>query len=281
MRWLAVLAILVGVGCSRSEPASSGTGSGSAALTLVSLTPSATEVVAALGATRMLIGVDEYSQYPPEVRALPKVGSFLAPNLEAIVRLSPSLVIVDDVHVPAAGALRDAGIETVACPVHALADVRKALRSVGARIGRAADAERVIGEIDAAIRTAEAARPAVRPRVLVVIDREAGGLGALVAAGPGSWADELLAIAGGDNVLSASVVRYPKISLEEVLRARPDVILDLSFAARDGGTRAWSEVDVPAVKSGRVVGIFEPYLAAPSPRVAAAVAAVGKALAKR
>ena len=75
-------------------------------------------------------------------------------------------------------------------------------------------------------------RPAKRPRVLAILDREAGGLGNLVAAGPGSWIDELLAITGGENVLAGSGVRYPKVSMEEVLRGRPDVILDLSFAAR-------------------------------------------------
>ena len=198
---------------------------------VVTLMPSATEVMAALGATSMLIAVDDYSEYPPEVKRLPKVGAFLSPNVEAIVRLQPSLVIVDDVHAPAAAALRDAGIETVACALHALPDVRRALRAVGARVGKAAEAERVIREIDAALDAAASRRPARRPRVLAVIDREAGGLGGLVAAEPGSWIDELLAVVGGDNVMLASGVRYPKISLEEVLRGQPDVILDLSYAA--------------------------------------------------
>ena len=280
MRWLAILVLLAG--CSRDPakaPAVAGSGAAAAAPTVVSLTPSATEVMAALGATSLLIGVDEYSQYPPEVRTLPKVGSFLAPNLEAIVRLSPSLVIVDDVHAPAAGALHDAGIATVACPLHAMPDVKRALRTVGARIGRTAEAERAVQEIDAALDAAAAKRPPRRPRVLAVIDREAGGLGNLVAAGPGSWIDELLAVVGGDNVLVASGVRYPKISLEEVLRGQPDVILDLSYAARGtGGTEPWKEVVVPATRTGRVVALSEQYLIAPSPRVAPALADLARAI---
>jgi iron complex transport system substrate-binding protein len=110
----------------------------------VSLTPSATEVVAALGATTWLVGVDDYSTFPDVVTKLPKVGGFLAPNLETIVGLRPSLVIVDDVHGQAAGALGDAGVATIACAIHALPDVKAALRSVGARIGKTAEAERVI-----------------------------------------------------------------------------------------------------------------------------------------
>jgi iron complex transport system substrate-binding protein len=244
---------------------------------VVSLTPSATEVVAALGATGLLVGVDDYSTYPAEVTKLPRVGSFLAPNLETIVSLRPSLVIVDDVHGQVAGALHDAGIASVACAIHGLPDVKAALRAVGAQIGRAGDADRVIEGIDAALDRAAARRPAKRPRVLAVIDREAGGLGNLVTAGPGSWVDELLAVVGGDNVLSAAGVRYPKISAEEVLRARPEVILDLSYPARDS-IAAWDRLAVPAVAAHRVRAITDAYLLAPSPRVAEALAALARAI---
>lgn len=275
----------MGLGCRRDEarpaPAPAAPApelpSSAAAPRVVSLTPSATEVVAALGAAQLLVGVDDYSTFPPEVASLPKVGSFLAPNLEIIVGLKPSLVIVDDVHSQAAGALNDAGIATVACAIHGLPDVKAALRSVGARLGKAADADRVVESIDGALDRAAAARPARRPRVLAVIDREAGGLGNLVSAGPGSWIDELLAVVGGDNVLSAAGVRYPKISAEEVLRTRPEVILDLSYAARQS-IAAWDKLDVPAVTGKRVLAVSEPYLIAPSPRVGEALTALAAAL---
>jgi iron complex transport system substrate-binding protein len=111
--------------------------------------------------------------------------------------------------------------------------------------------------------------------VLAVIDHEAGGLGGLIAVGPGTWLDELLALAGGENVLAASGVRYPKISLEEVVRGQPDVILDIGKA---GDTSAWNSVDVPAVHAGRVRVLDAPYLMAPSPRLRDALAAVVQAL---
>lgn len=244
---------------------------------LVSLTPSATEVVAALGATSLLVGVDDYSAYPPEVKKLPKVGSFLSPNLEVIVGLKPTLVLLDDVHSQAAGALRDAGVATVECAIHALPDVKLALRAIGAKLDRAADADRVVAEIDGALDRAAALRPAVRPRVLAVIDREVNGLGNLITAGRGSWVDELIAVVGGDNVLSAAGVRYPKISVEEVLRTKPDVILDLSFTARTS-IAPWQTVDVPAVKAGRVRALDQPFLTAPSPRVSEALETLARAL---
>jgi iron complex transport system substrate-binding protein len=244
---------------------------------IVTLAPSATEVVAALGATPLLVGVDAYSTYPPEVQALPKVGSFLQPNIEVIVKLHPTLVVVDDIHGATGRALGDAGIQTVACSFHALPDVKRALKTIGERIDRVPQAEAAVAGIDGALDAAAAARPTRHPRVLAIIDREAGGLGNLVAVGPGSWVDELLAVVGGDNVLAASGIRYPKISLEEVLRAQPEVILDLSYAGKAGIT-PWQAIDVPAVKTGKVVAMDQPYLVAPSPRVKDALDALARAI---
>ena len=275
-----LLVCVVAFGCRRDDapaPPPAAAPAAPAAPRVVSLSPSATEVVAALGATAMLVGVDDYSAFPAEVTRLPRVGSYLAPNLEVIVALKPTLVIVDDVHGQTAGALNDAGIATAACAIHALPDVKAALRTVGARIGKAADAERVVGAIDAALDRAAAERPAKRPRVLAVIDREPGGLGNLVTAGPGSWVDELLAVVGGDNVLSAAGNRYPKISAEEVLRTQPEVILDLSYSARQG-IAAWDQLAVPAVAAHRVRALSDAYLIAPSPRVAEALAALARAI---
>lgn len=245
-------------------------------LRLVSLTPSATELVAALGMTDRLVGVDEYSTYPPEVGALPKVGSFLTPSLEAIVALRPSHVLADDIHRDLGTALRDAGIATVVMPMHSLADVRSALTALGRELGQSKRAEGVLRELDARVEAAAAARLRPAPRVLVVLDRAAGSLTGLVCAATGSWIDQLLALLGADNVLAASGVRYPKVTLEEVLRADPEVILDLSFV-EDGGA-AWRGAALRAVSTHRVHSLRQPFLLSPSPRVPEALATLRAAL---
>ena len=263
---IVALAALAASACGRSEaPASQG-------VRVVTLSPSATEVVIALGGKDTLVGVDDYSgELAPGVS---HVGSFLTPNLDAIVQLRPTFVVVDDVHADAARKLADTGVATVECAVHALPDVKSALAVVGDRLGKKDAADAAIADIDGAIADARAHRPARRPRVLAIIDRTDGGLGGLVAAGPGSWLDELLAIAGAENVLAASGVRYPKISLEEVLRGKPDVILDLSTH----DVEPWKGIDVPAVTAGRVRRVVEPALMHPSPNIRGALAALAKAL---
>jgi len=272
-----VLGILLAGGCRRDKKEATG-----GSLRVVTLTPSATELVHAVGATGLLVGVDEYSTFPAEVAGLPEVGSFLAPNLEAILRLDPDLVITDDIHADVEAALRDAGIESLTCDMHSLADVRAGLEKVAARLGRVEAGRRAVAEIEVAVDAAGGHRHGRRPRVLAVIDREVGGLGNMVAAGPGSWVDELLAIVGAENVLAAAGVRYPKITPEEILRGAPEVIVDASFvAAAERPAADWASVaEVPAVRDGRVVVLKEPYFLSPSPRVAEALAALEGALYK-
>ena len=250
---------------------------------MITLTPSATELVHAVGATDLLVGVDQYSTYPPEVASLPKVGSFLSPDFEAIVALRPDLVITDDVHEDVAGALRDAGIPALMIDMHSLADVRRGLETVGPRLGRADAARAAVDALDRAVDEVGLRRHHPAPRVLAVIDREAGGLGNLVAAGPGSWIDELLAIVDARNVLSGAGVRYPKIGGEELLRAAPDVIVDASYVATPERAAAdWAEAaNVPAVRDGRILVLKEPYFLAPSPRVARALVELEAALYNR
>lgn len=248
---------------------------------IVTLTPSATELVAALGATDRLIGVDEFSTFPPAVNSLPKVGSFLQPSFETIVRLRPDLVIGDDIHDDAATALRGAGIDVLLARMHSLPDLRTAFTTVGSRLGRDAEARAALMALDDAIAASRTRHRGRGLRVLIVIDREAGGLGNMIAAANGSWMDELVAITGAENVLTGTAVRYPKVSPEELLRAKPDVILDVSFAA-DPATALveWQRLgEIPAVARGRVKVMKDAYLLGPSPRVAEALAAIEAALA--
>jgi iron complex transport system substrate-binding protein len=272
MRRLLVLLVLAS--CQQSAPAPS---AGTHPPRIVTLSPSATEIVAALGATDQLGGVDDYSDYPDAVKSLPKVGSFMTPNLEAIVQLRPTLVIVDDIHSQAAGALHDAGIVTQDCPMHAVPDIKACLLAVGTKLGLDGVARSAVAAIDKALDAAAAHRPARHPKVLIVIDREQGGVNSLVAAGTGTFNDELLAVVGGDNVLAGATVKYPKIGVEEVLRAQPEIILDLSYAGR-ASMKAWDALDIPAVKAKRVELLTSSLLSHPTPRIAEALELLARSI---
>lgn len=281
------LVVLAGIGlgaCDDSAPAKPAPEPVPAAR-VITLTPSATEIVAALGATGSLVGVDRYSTYPAAVDDLPEVGDFLHPSFDAILRLSPDLVIADNVQAKVVEGLAAAGIRTLVFPMQDVGDVRRALTAVGAALGKDAAARRVIADIDAhlgaardrARRRAAAGLPA--PRVLAVVDREHGGLGGLVACGPDSYLDGLLAVIGADNALATSG-RYARISPEGILAARPDIIIDTTHGATAAGaTAAYAPLgEVPAVRNRRIVVLSAPYFVAPGPRVTAAVSGLEKVL---
>ncbi len=280
LAWVAPLLCLIGslsgaTGCrERPDATAKEAEQAPAVRRVVTLTPSATELVAALDATDLLVGVDSYSTYPAEVYELPKVGDFLRPNFEVIVTLAPDLVIADAVQGEVSEGLAAAGVKTLSLSMHTIDDVRTGLTKTGAALGREAAAAAAIASIDAAIASvAEKARARApdspRPRVLAVVDREHGGLGNLVAAGPGSYLDQLLGFVGADNALAGYQVRYPKLSAEQLLRAQPTVILDVvpgEAAARAGAD--WERLpELPAVAAGRVHVLQESFFMSPGPRV--------------
>jgi iron complex transport system substrate-binding protein len=263
--WAAVW-LALGPGCRRSAPAPEGGAPGR----VVTLTPSATRLVAALGAADRLVGVDRYSAAAGEVPPLPSVGDFLAPNVEAIAKLRPDLVILDAVQNKARASLEPLGIAVLSIEMHSIADVRRALGEVGRALGTAERSAAAIAEIDRALEAAasRAANRSSRPRVLWVMDRQPGALADIVAAGPGSFASELLEAVGADNAM-VGPVRYPKLSRESLIKIAPAVVIDASGAAAES-MAAWSRLELGAAAAWRAVPTSVD-LATPGPGVAAAL----------
>jgi iron complex transport system substrate-binding protein len=247
---------------------------------IVCLTPSSTEVVAALGATDEIVGVDQYSVYPLAVQHLPKVGDYIAPNLEAILALHPDIVVLDAVQSQAQARLQAAGITTVSLKMMTVDDVRIGVHQVARTLGREAQAEALVSRLDAdlarlrdeAAKKRSAAGHAVR--VLVVVDRQPGGLGGIYAAGPHTFLDEVLTLLGAENVLASSPVSYSNLAADLVIALAPEVILvttpatDPPMARRDWNVLA----SVPAVANGRIYQVADPALQAPGPRLASGIA---------
>ena len=203
---------------------------------IVSLLPSLTEMVCELGQCQRLVGVDRYSNYPASVRALPKVGGGLDPNVEAIVALRPDLVMIATSS-PAGARLQSLGIQVVALEPKSYADVRRVLEVVG-RLLDVPDAQRLWRTIDAGVAAAAQSLPARVKGTRVYFEVN----GAPYAAGDASFIGETLRRLGATNVVPAALGPFPKINPEFIVRADPDVIMvgDATFAGmaqRPGWTR--------------------------------------------
>lgn len=244
---------------------------------IVTTFPSVTETVFALGAGDRVVGVSIYCQYPPAVLSLPKVGTYLKPDLEKIALLRPDLVIIQNSAASLAERLSALGIHHAEVKSGSLAEVYSMISDVGNAIGFPERAEKLNSDIQLHLnksRTETAAKP--KPAVLIIIGRTPGLLSNLIAVGPLAYLGELLEIAGGRNVLTDTAIAYPQISLETVIRLNPDVILDLSMMGSSTNAaqlqQPWlTHHELGAVRTRQVFGLIQEVLVTPGPRVVDAV----------
>jgi iron complex transport system substrate-binding protein len=231
---------------------------------IVSLLPSLTETVCALGQCSRLVGVDRYSNFPVSVKTLPKVGGGLDPNIEAIVALKPDLVLMaTSAH--ASERLQALGIRVLSLEPKNHSDVKRVLEALGTVLG-VADAARVWQGIESDMQAAAKSLPAhlKSTRVYFEVNR------APYAASESSFIGETLTRLGVQNIVPAKLGPFPLLNPEFVVRAKPDVIMvgDTSFIGMDGRP-GWSQLS--AIVHHRVC-VFTPdqsdVLVRPGPRMA-------------
>jgi len=233
---------------------------------IVTLAPNLTEIVFALGAGDRLVGVSEYSDYPEAARAIPRVGG-LEVDPERVAALSPELVlaIAEGSGRGAVGSLQAAGVPVVVVPSGSLDAVLEAIRIVGQRLGREAESQALVEELSrkrAAVRARAAASR--RPRALLLVWPDPPQ-----AAGAGTFLDDVLHEAGGDNVV-AQRRGWPLLSKEYLATADVDVlVVPDSAETRPAYERAFSTGPLSRgpIAGARVVRLDEAALTRPGPRV--------------
>jgi iron complex transport system substrate-binding protein len=243
---------------------------------IVSLAPSVTETLFALGAEREVVGVSDYCDYPPAAQKLPHVGSFLTPNIEAIIALRPSLVIglglssdMRELH-----AIEAAGCAVMTVRDDSLEQIEDSITAVGRRVGRAQAAAELLARLRAqfdAVRSRVAATR--RVRVLMLVGHEP-----IIAVGRHTYLDELLRIARADNIADASSEQWPRLSIEYIIAMHPDVILDGQMGSEAAPPeRFWSKYEtIPAVRNHRVYSYPQDPVLHPGPRVGNSLAMLAK-----
>ncbi|MDM0040339.1 helical backbone metal receptor [Variovorax sp. J22G21] len=213
---------------------------------IVSLLPSLTETVCALGACDRLVGVDRYASWPASVNALPKVGSIDHAQLEAIVALKPDLVLLR-ARARVAEQLEQLGIKVLALDARTHADVKRVMETVALAIGRPGAGEAYWRTIDARLTAAGARVPLSWQGQRVYFE-----VHGVSAASESSFIGETLTRLRLVNIVPATMGTFPKMSPEFVVRANPPLIMASTFsemtamASRPG----WSRLD--AIRLGRV-----------------------------
>jgi iron complex transport system substrate-binding protein len=234
---------------------------------IVSVSPAVTEMLYGIGAFDRVVAVTDYCLYPPEAKALPKVGGWATPSVEKVASFRPDLVVLSDAQAPFLEMpLMQLGIPTAIARSQTLQDAFTAIATLGKATGNVRQAERLAAQTKAALDTVgKRAAHLPRPSVLCVVDRTPGTLRDLYGVTEGSFLAELIAVAGGKAAGAATRLGYAKISQEALLTMNPDVILDIMPASQNNGgphpEAAWRDLpEINAVRHGRVYVVREEFV---------------------
>lgn len=243
---------------------------------IVSLVPAVTEMLFAIGAGPIVVGVSSFDRYPAEARTRPSVGALIDPDFERIATLRPDLVITYGSQTDLLTRLERTAVPAYIYRHAGLADVTVTLRELGRRVGRQAAADGLADRIDrelAQVRASVAGRS--RPGTVLVFGREPGTLRGMYASGGIGFLHDMLELAGGRNLFADVARENLQVSSEQLLSRAPEVVLEVRSSDDWDTDRVRRERDawrvlpsVPAVRTGRIYILADDKLTIPGPRVA-------------
>jgi iron complex transport system substrate-binding protein len=243
---------------------------------IVSMAPSITETLYALGLGDRVVGVTRYCEYPPEVKDKPRIGGYYDPNFEAIVALRPDMVIMLEEHAESLPGFEKLKLGTLVVYHKTIEGIIQSFRTIGRVCGKEAEGNCMAEQYENRLRQIEEkTRRLPRPRVLLALDRTLGRghLADVYVVGADNYFDRIIELAGGRNVYQQRGIRYPVVSPEGILWLNPDVIIDLvpksALEQTDRQTLLadWNELaGVEAVKNHRVLVFDRDYDFVPGPR---------------
>jgi iron complex transport system substrate-binding protein len=247
---------------------------------IVSLAPSITEILFALGVGDRVVGVSTYCDYPPEAARIDHIGTFLEPNVERILAKHPDLVIgvpSPDNRAPVER-LQNFGLRVLIVNPEHVADILAAIDTIAAAVGVPAQGAEVVARIRREMATVTARLDgAARPSVLMLVGRSP-----FIAAGAGTYQDELIGLAHGDNLAASAGAAWPTVNLEFIVAHAPQIIIDASMGGeeapdRDSALAFWRDFPtIPAVRDHRIYGYRAYELLRPGPRVAQTLEAIAR-----
>ncbi|MFB3920330.1 MAG: ABC transporter substrate-binding protein [Terriglobia bacterium] len=246
---------------------------------LVSLAPSITETLFALGVGENIVGDTDYCDYPPEAKLKPHVGPILNPNLERIVALKPDLVLgsPEANRRETADRLAGFGIPLYGVTAHSVDEMLGSIEDLGRVLAREDQSNRLTANLRRRIEAVEkCVAPLRRPRVLFVVWYRP-----LTTAGPKTFISDVIRRAGGISIAEDLKGEWPRMSLEEALHRDPDVIL---FPRAESFSPSLEEFlklpgwrEMRAVKQRKMYFVSEAIIR-PSPRLVDALEEVARAL---
>lgn len=247
---------------------------------IISLAPSNTEILFALGLGDRVVGVDDFSDYPAAVNGLPRVGG-IEPNYEAILELEPDVIFSIAMSPEVLDRFAELNIPVVVIQPGSYGEIAEGINLIGDITGASAEAEQLNAKMNAEVAaiTAKIKDISKADRPVVVYEVWYDDTTGLMTAGPGSFLHDIIVLAGGVNVAEGANYPWPTLSMEELIDKDPEVIIstfegsyqDLVQGKRDG----WQSIS--AVSTGRIALVDPNIVSRPGPRITEGIRALAEA----
>lgn len=247
---------------------------------IISLAPSLTEIAFELGLENKIKGVTRYCNYPPAAKSLPRIGSFLDPNFDAIVQHQPDLVLLLDNTPRISQQLQQLGIPTLAVNNETLSNIDHAIDQIGDATSTQQQATTLRQSIQQAIsQIQQKVAKQNKPSVLLIISRDSdeGALSNRYIAGHHDFYQSLIQLAGGINAYPYTRTAIPSLSAEGILQLNPDIIIELFPAADEHPfdlqkiQQQWQQLNnispLTAIHNNQLHMIEADYTTIPGPRL--------------
>ncbi|MFQ3548579.1 MAG: helical backbone metal receptor [Armatimonadota bacterium] len=243
---------------------------------IISMAPSITETLFALGLGDRVVGVTNYCKYPAEVKRIDKIGGYMDPNFEAIAGLKPDIVIVGKDAESSITQLQKLEIRILVIDYSSVDGILDSFVQIGNVCGAQEKANKLVQECKRKIeKIKQLTKDLPRKSVLICVGRNIGSekLSEVYASGKDTFYDELINYAGGVNAYTEGLIKTPVISAEGLVRINPEIIIDLAPDLEDLNLtkediiKEWSTLkDITAVKENRVYVLTGDYVTLPGPR---------------
>ena len=287
--WLLVVFVLCWVGAGlamfsdRQTQGGPAVGAVGAVNRIVSTAPNITEILFELGLGEKIVGVTILSNYPAKAAEKPKIGTFWQPNVEAVIAADPDLVVTVGFpqQVALAERLSRIGYNSLTVDIEKVDQLFSAIEEIGKVTHTKDRAQRMVADIKNNLDgLAGAVGDDEKVRVLWIVQRQP-----LMVAGRKTFVNEMIELAGGENVIGQTLHKYPPLGAEQVIACRADVIIEAAMQPEDlagqqeAARQYWSKFkNVPAVKNGRVYVIDGDLVSRPGPRLYEATEMIAKIL---
>lgn len=243
---------------------------------IISLSPSTTETLFALGLGNKVVGRTRFCNYPPEAKLIKEVGGYVDPNYEAMVSLNPDLVILLPEQEKVKEYLTDLRINYLEVNNKTVSNILSTIKTISDTCSAVAEGKEILRNISSTIKKIkDKTKNSSKPKVIISIGRtpETKSVKDVYIAGKNTFYDELISLAGGINAFEDTGAAYPMLSAEGLIHLNPQIIIDFipdintSSVTKESILKDWESINsVDAVKKKQVKIFSSDYIVIPGPR---------------